>query len=135
VSGDLANLVSFKTGCDTYPKRTLCAVSRPSFLNPAEPLGIDQSAAITSPEFANLATKGDPPVNAPPQCHDWNAGSIRPSHAEQMPRFLQPIGIDIGLQQCELDQIVLRTATANAFVFPGDRPPALASENQLRLSG
>jgi len=53
--------------------------------------------------------------------HDWNAGRTRPPHAEQTPRFLQPIGVDIGLQQCELDQIVLRAATANAFVFPRER--------------
>jgi hypothetical protein len=38
--------------------------------------------------------------------HDGNAGSTRPPHAEQTPYFLQPIGVDIGLQQCELDQIV-----------------------------
>ena len=53
--------------------------------------------------------------------HDGNAGSTRPPHAKQTPRFLQPIGVDIGLQQCELDQIVLRAATANAFVFPRER--------------
>src|ERR1700730_12180248 len=53
--------------------------------------------------------------------HDGNAGSTRPPHSEETPRFLRPIGVDTGLQQCELNQIVLRAATANAFVFPYER--------------
>jgi hypothetical protein len=53
--------------------------------------------------------------------HDGNAGSTRPPQAEQTPRFLQTIGVDIGPQQCELDQIVLRAATAYAFVLAGER--------------
>jgi hypothetical protein len=44
-----------------------------------------------------------------------------PPDAEQSPRFLQPIGPDIGLQQREFDQIVLRAATANPFVLPRQR--------------
>ena len=38
-----------------------------------------------------------------------------------MPRLLQPVGIEIGLQQRELDQVVLRAAAADAFVFAGER--------------
>src|SRR5437879_536835 len=53
--------------------------------------------------------------------HYGNSGSARPLRAEQTPRFLRPIGLDIGLQQGELDQIVLRTAAANALVFPSER--------------
>src|SRR5260370_40891769 len=53
--------------------------------------------------------------------HDGNTGSTRPPQVEQTPRFLWPIGVDTGLQQCELDQIVLGAATADAFVFPRDR--------------
>ena len=34
-----------------------------------------------------------------------------------MPRFVQPIGIEVGPQQGELDQVVLRAATADAFVL------------------
>src|SRR5213076_2968498 len=34
------------------------------------------------------------------------------------PRFLQATGLDVRLQQCEVDQIVLRAATADAFIFP-----------------
>jgi len=48
-------------------------------------------------------------------------GSARPPRAEQTLRFLQPIDVDIGVQQCELDQIVLRAATANAFVLRCER--------------
>src|SRR2546430_4023723 len=52
---------------------------------------------------------------------DGNAGSTRSPRAEQMPCFLQPAGVEIGLQQGELDQVVLRAAAANAFVFPVER--------------
>ena len=52
---------------------------------------------------------------------DRNAGSAQPACTYQTPCFFEPIGVDIGLQQCELDQIVLRSATANAFIFPCER--------------
>ena len=52
---------------------------------------------------------------------DGNAGSARSSRAQQLPRLLQPAGIEAGLQQCELDQIVLRAAATNAFVLSGER--------------
>ena len=55
---------------------------------------------------------------AVPAARTRDAGSTRPSRAEQMPRFLQSIGAEIGPQQSELDQVVLRAATANALVFP-----------------
>src|SRR5258708_2110972 len=38
-----------------------------------------------------------------------------------MPRLAQPIDTEVGPQQSELDQVVLRAATANAFVFPRER--------------
>jgi hypothetical protein len=50
---------------------------------------------------------------------DGDAGSTRPPHAKQIPRFAQPIGAEVGSQQSELDQVVLRAAAANAFVLPG----------------
>jgi hypothetical protein len=50
---------------------------------------------------------------------DGNAGSTRSPRAEKAPRLLQPVGVEIGLQQRELDQIVLRAAAAYSFVFPG----------------
>ena len=34
-----------------------------------------------------------------------------------MPGFLQPIGLEIGLQQRELDQIVLSAAPADPFIL------------------
>ena len=52
---------------------------------------------------------------------DGNTGRAPPPHAKQTPRLLQPIGVDIGLQQRELDQVVLRATTANAFVLPLER--------------
>src|SRR5580704_14368306 len=39
-----------------------------------------------------------------------NAGSSRPPRTEQPARLLWPIGVEIGLQQRELDQVVLRAA-------------------------
>jgi len=49
--------------------------------------------------------------------HDRNAGSARPPCTYQTSRVLQPIGAEIGAQQRKLDQVMLRAATANAFVF------------------
>src|SRR5215470_1721532 len=50
-----------------------------------------------------------------------NTRSTRPSHAEETPCVLQPIGTEVGPQQSELDQIVLRATAANALVFPRER--------------
>jgi hypothetical protein len=81
-----------------------------------------QQLAYPSPEFENPATKGDPPLNATAATpYDGNAESTRPSHSEQTPRFLQPIGVEISLQQGELDRIVLRATAANAFVLTRER--------------
>src|SRR3954452_10408975 len=63
--------------------------------------------------------------------YDGNAESTRPPDAEQMPRFVQPIGVDIGPQQCEFDQIVLRAATADALVFPRERRKRLDCVGKL----
>ena len=60
-------------------------------------------------------------VNAPRQSHDWNPGCARPPDIKQALRFLQPIGLDVGSQQGELDQVVLCAATANAFVLARQR--------------
>jgi hypothetical protein len=49
--------------------------------------------------------------------HDRNPGCARPPNFEQALCFLQPIGLDVGSQQGELDQVVLCAATANAFVL------------------
>ena len=51
---------------------------------------------------------------------DRNAGSARPSRTEQALCLLQPVGFDIGFQQRELDEVVLRAAAANAFAFSGE---------------
>jgi hypothetical protein len=76
--------------------------------------------------------------------HDGNPGSAWPPLAEQSPRFLQPIGVDIGLQQGKLDQIVLCAAPANALVFAGEwrqcfnragRIPALECRQAARQRG
>jgi hypothetical protein len=53
--------------------------------------------------------------------HDRNPGCARPPKIKQALRFLQPIGLDVGPQQGELDQIVLGAAAANAFVLPDER--------------
>src|SRR5262245_59516850 len=52
---------------------------------------------------------------------DGNTRSTRPSHAEETPCVLQPICTEVGPQQSELDQIVLRATAANALVFSGER--------------
>src|SRR5580700_1739784 len=62
---------------------------------------------------------------------DGNAGSTRSPRAEQMPSFLQPAGVEIGLQQRELDQVVLRAAAANAFAFPGERGKCLDRSGKI----
>jgi len=51
---------------------------------------------------------------------DWNAGSTRPPRTEQAPRLFGPAGLNEGFQQCELDQVVLRSAAANELVFGGE---------------
>jgi hypothetical protein len=53
---------------------------------------------------------------------DSNSGSARPPRAEQPLRLLHPAGFEIGLQQGELDQVVLRAAAANAFAACRYRP-------------
>jgi hypothetical protein len=53
--------------------------------------------------------------------HHGHAGSARPPQAEQTLRFLRPIGVEISLQQCELDQVVLRAAATDALVLAGER--------------
>ena len=55
------------------------------------------------------------------EADDRNAGSTGSPRAEQTPSLLQPVGLEIGLQQSELDQVVLRAAAANAFAFTGER--------------
>ena len=39
----------------------------------------------------------------------------------RLPCVLQPVGLEIGLQQRELDQVVLRAAASNALAFRGKR--------------
>ena len=53
--------------------------------------------------------------------HDRNPGCARPPNIKQALRFLQPIGLDVGSQQGELDQVVLCAAAANAFVLARQR--------------
>jgi hypothetical protein len=60
-----------------------------------------------------------------------NAGSARPSCTYQTPCFFQPIGTEIGPQQRELDQVVLRAATANAFVFSCERGERLDRRRKI----
>src|ERR1041384_6341975 len=50
-----------------------------------------------------------------------SAGGARPPSTEQALRIVQPIGLDIGPHQCELDQVMLRSAAADAFVLPRQR--------------
>src|SRR5258708_24950134 len=54
-------------------------------------------------------------------CSSRNAECVWQPRAEQMSRFVLPIGAEVGPQQGELDQVVLRAAAANPFVFPGER--------------
>jgi hypothetical protein len=63
--------------------------------------------------------------------HDRDPGGTRPPSAEETPSFLQPTGLDIGLQQCELDQVVLRAAAANAFVSPRERCQRLNRDGKV----
>ena len=60
-----------------------------------------------------------PQVSAPPQPPQRERRKSRSPRAKQMPCLLQPIDLEIGLQQGELDQVVLRSAAANALAFPG----------------
>jgi hypothetical protein len=46
---------------------------------------------------------------------------FRPPNIKQALCFLQPIGLDVGSQQGELDQVVLCAAAANAFVLTRQR--------------
>src|SRR6266851_135107 len=62
---------------------------------------------------------------------DGNAGSTRSPPAEKVPRLLQPARVEIGLQQGELDQVVLRAAATNAFVFPGERRKRLDRRGKI----
>src|SRR5437016_6170589 len=62
---------------------------------------------------------------------DGNAGGPGPPHAEQMARFTRPIGAEIGPQQGELDQVMLRTAAANTFVLPGERRKRLDRSGKI----
>ena len=64
---------------------------------------------------------------------DRNARGTRPARTEQTARFLQAIGVDVGPQQGELDQIVLRTATADAFVIPGERRKRLDRAGKIAV--
>ncbi len=48
---------------------------------------------------------------------DGGAGSTRPPCAEQVACLVGPAGIEARLQQRKFDQIVLRAAAADAFVF------------------
>src|SRR5258708_28240167 len=52
---------------------------------------------------------------------DRNAGSTRSPSAEQALRLFSSVGLKVGLQQRELDQVVLRAAAANALVFGSER--------------
>ena len=60
-----------------------------------------------------------------------NAGSSRPPRTEQPARLLWPIGVEIGLQQRELDQVVLRAAAANAFASPRERCQRLDRDGKV----
>src|SRR5690348_10010801 len=50
-----------------------------------------------------------------------NARGTGSPRGEQALGFLRPAGVEIGLQQSELDQVVLGAAAADAFVLPGER--------------
>jgi len=52
---------------------------------------------------------------------DRNGGSTRSPSAEQALRLFGSVGLKVGLQQRELDQVVLRAAAANALVFGSER--------------
>jgi hypothetical protein len=52
---------------------------------------------------------------------DRNAGRTRPPRTEQAPRLFGPAGLKVGFQQREVDQVMLRAATADALVFGGER--------------
>lgn len=60
---------------------------------------------------------------------DGNAASARPSRTQYFPCLLEPTRVEACFQQCELDQIVLRAAAANALILSSERP-----QNCNRLS-
>jgi hypothetical protein len=65
--------------------------------------------------------------------HDRNPGCARVPNIKQALRFLQPIGLDVGSQQGELDQVVLCTVAANTIVWPASGASAsIAPEKSPR---
>src|SRR5262249_26041396 len=60
-----------------------------------------------------------------------NAGRVRPTLFEQTPRLLLLIGFQAGSQQGELDQVVLRPATANALVLTRERGQCLDRRGEV----
>ena len=60
---------------------------------------------------------------------------MRPAlNIKQALRFLQPIGLDVGSQQGELDQVVLCAAAANAFVLACQRRKRLDRAEKISRS-
>src|SRR5215472_8235661 len=62
---------------------------------------------------------------------DRNPGGARAPNIKQTLRFLQPIGLDVGSQQGELDQVVLCAAAANAFVLARQRRQRLDRAREI----
>ena len=62
---------------------------------------------------------------------DRNAGSTRSPSAEQALRLFGSVGLKVGLQQRELDQVVLRAAAANALVFGSERGERLDRREKI----
>src|SRR5260370_39619695 len=52
---------------------------------------------------------------------DGDTGRTPTSRAEQAPGIVQATRVEIGLQQRERHEIVLRTAAANSFAFARER--------------
>ena len=62
---------------------------------------------------------------------DRNAGSTRSPSAEQALRLFGSVGLKVGLQQRELDQVVLRAAAADALVFGSERGEHLGRREKI----
>ncbi len=102
------------------PRRSI----RPNTYLPPSPATSFELAATMSAARDKAMQRAAPQVSAPPQPPQRERRKrqvARSPRAKQVPCLLQPIDLEIGLQQGELDHVVLRAATAYALAFLGQR--------------
>ena len=60
-------------------------------------------------------------INAPHPARRWGHWKFRRRVPQQAPCIVRATGVEIGLEQRERHEIVLRTTAANSFTFAGER--------------